>query len=145
MNLRNTIILFIGLMNIILVPQVFAQAPFNKETTPSAIQERFRYCGNVRIMNASNVTVHDVLEDQTRIDFADCSRWATEITVKISPMIPHSYSIDATGFLQMIYKVRATTLDCEESPRNEDYEITVESLLTDSAPSNIRCDYKNIQ
>ena len=143
MNLRSKIILFIGLMNIILVPQVFAQAPFNKQTTPKEIQERFRHCGNVRIMNSSSVTVHDVLEAQARTDFAECSRWATELHVKVGPMKPKAYSIDGAGFLKMIYQVRITALDCEDAPAFEDYEITVESLLRDS--ENIRCDYKSIR
>ena len=114
------------------------EIPYDSQT-PQAVKDRFQYCRSVEIVNSSNVTVRDVIDQQARMDFAECHRFSDELQIGVLPWAPNLYTLDSRGILRMTYTVRVVVANCSEVRGYEDYKVVIESLL--NSPNDIACNY----
>ena len=115
------------------------ETPYDEKTIAAPVKDRFVYCKS-EIMNSSNLTIHDVIEQKARID-RPCLRSEQPSVVKVENMTPVSYVLNKVAFLQMVYKVTAS-VSCAGYVEKEEYYLLVSSYLPDA--SEISCNYESI-
>lgn len=99
----------------------------SKESIDPWYKERFAYCKE-QVMNSSNLTVHDAIEQKSIIDHP-CLGFNSNSELKIDDVAPVAYKtfVGSSG-VHLIYKA-VVTIQCDTEVTKDSYFILVASDL----------------